>query len=206
MGYTALVENYDVLISWLLDYGSIALFILLALGIIALPIPEETLMVLSGILMAKECLPLGGTILAALGGSLTGITMSYWVGRTAGYYFLEKGKLWLGLSDHHLERAHNWFHRFGKWSLLFGYFIPGVRHFTGFTAGTTALDFRTFALFAYIGGILWVTTFLSIGYFFGDYVLDKAEKIDWRVDDFLTMGILLAAIGGIFYLYKRQKQ
>jgi membrane protein DedA with SNARE-associated domain len=50
---------------------------------------------------------------------------------------------------------------------VIGYFIPGVRHFTGFSSGMATLPFHHFALFAYSGALLWVTSFLTIGYFFG---------------------------------------
>ena len=42
---------------------------------------------------------------------------------------------YLRIREEHLNRAHTWFERAGHWSLTFGYFIPGVRHFTAYAAG-----------------------------------------------------------------------
>ena len=56
----------------------------------------------------------------------------------------------------------------GHWALTFGYFIPGVRHFTAYAAGMSELEAPQFALFAYSGAVLWVGTFLSLGYFLGE--------------------------------------
>lgn len=179
--------------SWLLNYGSIALFILLALGILALPIPEETLMVAAGAMIHNEMLRATPTLLAAYGGSICGMTLSYVLGATAGSYFLEKVAGKIGFSEHHLERAHHWFERFGTWTLMIGYFIPGVRHFTGFAAGTTRLEFSRFALFAYTGAILWASSFIALGYFFGDYVLEYVHRLNVRVDDVVTVSIVLIA-------------
>lgn len=192
---------------WLSEYGSIAIFILLALGIVAFPVPEETLMVFSGILMSNGSLPIHETILAAIGGSLCGITMSYVIGRTAGSFLIHKYGGWLGLTEEKLQIAHNWFEHYGKWSLFVGYFVPGVRHFTGLTAGTTNLDFRQFMLFAYTGGILWVTTFLSAGYFFGEYFLilfKKFSEFEVNVDWLIICGIIFATliIAGIYFWKK----
>ncbi len=50
-----------------------------------------------------------------------------------------------------MEKAHAWFRRAGHWSLTFGYFIPGVRHFTAYAAGMSELEYPPFALFAYGG-------------------------------------------------------
>jgi membrane protein DedA with SNARE-associated domain len=69
--------------------------------------------------------------------------------------------------DEHIRRVHDWFNRLGHWALMAGYFIPGVRHFTAIVAGTSKLELRSFMLFAYSGAVVWVSTFLFIGYHFG---------------------------------------
>ena len=51
--------------------------------------------------------------------------------------------------------------------MFFGYFIAGVRHFTALAAGMSSVRLKTFALYAYPGGLAWVASFVSIGYFLG---------------------------------------
>lgn len=153
---------------WLLHYGSFALFGLLAFGIIAFPVPEETLMLFAGLLMSQGRLSLTATPLAAIFGSICGISVSYLLGRTAGNYCIHRFGARVGLTESRLQKAHEWFEKFGTWTLMIGYFVPGLRHFTGFSAGTTNLEFNRFALFAYSGAVVWVSTFLTVGYFFGD--------------------------------------
>lgn len=162
-----LAENSSLSI-WLLEYGSFALFGLLAVGIIAMPVPEETLMVISGLLMSQGKLSIASTPFAALLGSICGITVSYFIGKTAGSYLLHRYGRFIGLTEKKLQKAHGWFERFGTWALVIGYFVPGIRHFTGLCAGSTDLEYPRFALFSYIGALLWVSTFLSVGFFFGD--------------------------------------
>lgn len=198
------IFSTETLSVWLIDYGSIALFILLALGILALPIPEETLMVAAGVMIQKGLLRATPTLFAAYGGSICGMTLSYVLGLTAGSYFLEKGTARLGLSRDHLERAHNWFERFGTWALMIGYFIPGVRHFTGFAAGSTRLEFSRFAFFAYTGALVWATFFIAIGYYFGNYVLETLHEVVVNVDDVVTLSILIIA-GLIIYRLSKDR-
>lgn len=162
---------------WLIQYGSFAIFGLLAVGIIALPVPEETLMVFAGVLMSQDKLSVVSAPIAAVLGSFCGISVSYYIGRTAGHYFFHKWGKWVGLTEKRLQKAHEWTERFGTWALLIGYFVPGVRHFTGFSAGTTDLEFNRFALFASLGACLWVSCFLSVGYFFGDYWVAVLTRI-----------------------------
>ena len=190
---------------WLTHYGSFALFFLLAVGILALPVPEETLMVIAGALIHHGELPMIYTIIAALLGSMCGITCSYFVGWSAGHFIVQRYGSWIGIGKKEIDKGHAWFERFGKWTLLIGYFIPGVRHFTGLIAGMTELKFKEFALFAYCGAILWVSTFLSIGYFFGSYCLAFCETLEIGLDDVLTLLLILAITFLIYFLYKIKK-
>lgn len=188
---------------WLLQYGSIALFLLLALGIIALPVPEETLMVIAGALISHQKLHVLPTFTAALFGSICGITCSYMLGRTTGHFLIYRYGKWVGIGHKQVERAHNWFARFGRWALFIGYFIPGVRHFTGFIAGTTTLEYKNFALYAYSGALLWVSLFLSIGYFFGDYCSELCTNFEFNIEDILSVFMLFSAIYSIYLLNRK---
>lgn len=179
---------------WLVQYGSFFLFLLLALGIIVLPVPEETMLLIAGVLIRHGELSLQGTILAACAGSMCGITGSYLIGRTLGLYFLCKYGKWVGITEGRLAKAHLWFEKFGKWAVFGGYFVPGVRHFTGLSAGATKLEFKKFALFAYSGAALWVSCFLSVGYCFGHVAIAMYENIEFSFDT----GIV--ALTGILFL------
>lgn len=163
---------------WLLNYGAVVLFFLLALGIVALPIPDETLLVFSGVLMSQGSFDIPVTIVAAIAGSVCGITLSYVAGRTGGIYLVHRYGSSVGITPERLQRVHEWFERYGKWTLTIGYYIPGVRHFTGISAGISGLEYSQFALFAYSGACLWVATFLSLGYFFGNVCFSFLEEMD----------------------------
>ncbi len=152
----------------LLKHGSITLFFLLALGIIALPIPDETLLVTAGFLIAKGKLMLFPTSIAAYLGSMTGISCSYLIGYTGGSFIITKYGHWIGLNEVRLARTRLWFNRMGMWALFIGYFIPGVRHFTGYLVGSVRIRYWHFARFAYSGAIVWATTFMTIGYLLGN--------------------------------------
>jgi len=158
----------DTILTWISQYGYGAIFVLLALGIVGLPVPDETLLVFCGYLISKGKLyPLLGW-LAAVGGSLSGISLSYVIGRSAGYEFVHRYGHYVHFTEDRLEQVKGWFNRIGHWLLTFGYFILGVRHFTALVAGMSKLRYSTFAAYAYPGGVLWVTTFLALGYYLGE--------------------------------------
>lgn len=191
---------------WITHYGSFALFVLLALGIFALPIPDETLMVFAGALIAHGKLEPIPTFIAAFLGACAGITISYAVGRTAGTFIIKNYGKWLHITEARMEKVHNWFERFGRWSLLIGYFIPGIRHLTGYAAGITVLEYKHFALFSYSGALVWVSTFLTAGYFLGN---KWSNIITWLEDQWfiIVCGLLVvAAIVGIIVWLKQRRR
>jgi membrane protein DedA with SNARE-associated domain len=153
------------LVGWLIRFGAPLLFFAQVFGIFGLPIPDELLLTVAGALIASGRLNLPSTVAAAFLGCLTGITMSYGVGRWVGLPVLHAR-----FTSHRetIERAQEWFRRFGGWLLTFGYFIPGVRHVSAIAAGSSGLDYRRFAAFAYAGGAIWCSVFLGLGYFAGD--------------------------------------
>ena len=179
-------------LAWITQYGYQAIFLLLVLGIVGLPVPDETLLTFTGYLVFKEHLSLTLAFVAALSGSICGITISYVLGRTFGIRLIHRYGKYLRIREEHLERAHAWFERVGYWSLTFGYFIPGVRHFTAYAAGMSNLKTQHFVLFAYSGACLWVTTFLTLGYFLGERWETVQKNID-HVFLICTAAIVIAA-------------
>jgi membrane protein DedA with SNARE-associated domain len=176
------VQQVDL---FLAHYGYFAIFGLLTLGIVGPWIPDETILVLSGLAVHRGELQLALTIASGFGGSFCGITLSYLLGRTGAIYVLERFKPLNRAVGKHVPQMENWFKRYGPWILFFGYFIAGVRHFTALTAGMTKLKYRTFALWAYPGGLVWVGCFVAIGYYLG---------AEWdRLARYFDRGALIAA-------------
>ena len=192
------------MLGWVTHYGSVSLFFLMMLGIIGLPIPDETLLVFSGYLIFKGTLNPLFTFSMALLGSATGITVSYLLGRIYGLKLIHRYGRYLHLTEARFWKVHNWFERAGRWSLFFGYYIAGVRHLTAMVAGASALEYPVFAGFAYCGAFTWVLTFLSLGYVLGDRWQGASERIHHYI---LVACLLLGAILGIYlltrFLWKR---
>ena len=187
-------------LAWITQYGYIAIFSLLVLGIVGLPVPDETLLTFSGYLVFQGHLSLGPALLSGFAGSACGITISYILGRTFGLTLIHKYGKYLRITEAHVEKAHVWFRRAGHWSLTFGYFIPGVRHFTAYAAGMSELEYRPFALFAYGGAALWAATFIGLGYLLGERWKSVQENIHHYFLGFTILGLVV----GLSYLAWRK--
>jgi membrane protein DedA with SNARE-associated domain len=171
---------------WITRYGYAALFLLLLLGILGLPIPDETLLTFAGYLIFKEQLAAGPSLLAAFLGSSCGITLSYALGRLLGPRALSRLGPLLHFNEAHVRATEAWIKRWGGYALLFGYFVPGVRHLSAIIGGASFMPFPRFARFAYSGAALWTTCFLALGYGSGEA---------WnRLLPFLHRGLVLLVV------------
>jgi membrane protein DedA with SNARE-associated domain len=192
------VQHIDL---FLAHYGYLAIFGLLMLGIVGPLIPDETILVLSGIAVHRGQLLPAATIAAGVAGSLCGITVSYVLGRTGVIYALERFEPLRRWVARHLPQVERWFERYGKWTLFFGYFIAGVRHFTALAAGLSKLRVRTFMLYAYPGGVVWVVCFVAIGYYLGA----EWEKLARRFERGALIVAGIVAVIAIAGWYLRRK-
>ena len=180
---------------WIATYGYPAIFVLLVFGIVGLPVPDETLLTFTGYLVFKGHLKLAPAFLSAFLGSSCGITLSYVLGRTFGIALIHRYGKYIHLTEARIARVHEWFERVGRFGLTIGYFIPGVRHFTAYAAGISALELPVFAIFAYSGAFIWASTFIALGYFLGDRWESTSAEIHRYV--LIACGVTLAV--GLVY-------
>lgn len=158
----------EQLMPWISSYGYPALFLLLVLGIVGLPVPDETLLTLTGYLIFKGTLHFLPSYVCAFFGTICGISLSYCIGRFGGVRMLMKYGGRLHVTQERIDRVHSWFSRWGHWSLTVGYFVPGVRHVIAIVAGSSRLELRIFSLFAFSGAFVWAGVFICAGYYLGE--------------------------------------
>lgn len=188
-------------VTQLLDkYGYIILFISLFLELLALPLPGEILMSYCGFIVFQGKLNLILCIIVSTLGVISGVTLSYFIGKKIGVKFFYKYGKYIHLGPEKLEKVDTWFDKYGNKLLIFTYFIPGVRHITGYTAGTTNLSYKKFSINSYLGAFIWVTTFIVLG---------KSLGANWNsvgkyIGRYLILGFLILIIAiGIIYLFKK---
>src|SRR5437016_8433997 len=173
---------------WIAHYGYPAIFFLLIGGIVGFPVPYQLLLIISGYLVLTGSLSMTPTLIAAILGSICGITISYFLGRSSGSY-LSKTRF----ASNRLENARKWFERFGGWTLVFGYFVPGIRNLIGFMSGMMRLEVRFFAPYAYAGAIVSSLTCVGMGYFLG-------SQASWVLGSIGRLGFFAIIVAVIFFI------
>ncbi|WP_340023451.1 DedA family protein [Paenibacillus sp. FSL K6-1096] len=149
------------------QYGYIAIFALLALGLLGLPVPDELLTLFVGYLSSTMVLDYSLSVLVCFIGSITGMMISYTIGLRVGQPVVDRYGKWVGLTPRRFASVKRWFFRFGNWTIFIAYFVPGIRHVTSYVSGISAMSFRKYLAVTVAGAFLWSLLFVSIGYLVG---------------------------------------
>jgi membrane protein DedA with SNARE-associated domain len=193
----------DAVFAGITHYGYVGIFGVLMLGIVGLPVPDETLLVFTGYLIFKHELDPVPAFASACLGSICGISVSYALGRTLGLYLVTRLGRFLHLEPEKLDQVRAWYEGKGRYGLVIGYFIPGIRHLGAYVAGSSNLPLPVFATYAYLGGVLWSSSFITIGYFLGD----EWEQMSASIHRYLLIGAAVATVAivlGLVLMRRRQ--
>ena len=164
-------------------YGILFLIIFIETGLVIMPfLPGDSLLFAAGMLCAIGAGALNIWILVPLliVAAIIGDNVNYYVGK----YFSEK-ILALKLRNKPLvkqewiDEVHKYFNQYGSKTIVIARFMPIIRTITPFVAGVGNMNHNIFLMYNIIGGILWVGSITTIGYFLGNvqWVEDNLEKI-----------------------------
>ncbi|MFI5247639.1 MAG: DedA family protein [Nitrospirales bacterium] len=188
---------------WIDHYGYGAIFALMMLGIVGLPVSDETILIFVGYLCFKGTLQLEPALATAFLGSASGISLSYAIGRFIGLPALLRFGHLIRLRPEHLAETQRWVERWGKYSLLVAYFIPGIRHLAAVILGASLLPPTVFARYAYTGALVWSAGFIGLGYLAGDEWIRLSPLLHRTGTVALLMILCMLAIALVLFLMRR---
>jgi membrane-associated protein len=103
--------------------------------------------------------------------AILGDIANYWIGRKFGHWVVMKfPKI---IKPEHLDKTHEFFNKHGGKTIIMARFIPIIRTFAPFVAGSGAMNFQRFMAYNILGAFLWVILLLPAGYFFGSIPIVK---------------------------------
>jgi len=106
--------------------------------------------------------------------AVLGDTVNYEIGKHFGRRILEYKKIKL-IKEEHLLKADEFVSKHGSKAVFLARFIPIIRTIVPFIAGMGKLEYKKFFKVNAIGGVIWVTLFLGLGYFFGNMEIVKSK-------------------------------
>jgi membrane protein DedA with SNARE-associated domain len=163
------------------------------------PLPGETILIASGILAQQNKLDLGDVILFGALGPVSGDQIGYWVGRKGGRPFVLRWGRYVKITHERLAGAERFFARHGGKAVFFARFFSGLRVFGALVAGMSRMHWGTFVFYNALGGAVWATAAVLVGYLLGGS-LGIVER--WLGKASLLLGIT-AVLAVILYVTYR---
>lgn len=183
-------------------FGYFGIILALLGGIIGLPLPDEILLTYIGYNVFEGRLHYFPTLFSGIIGAICGISLSYLLGAKLGLPFLKRYGPKIHITEERIHLTTKLFNKLGPYLLVIGFFIPGIRHITAYLAAINSYSFRRFAFFAFLGAILWVFTFITIGRKLGPQWHIVAHLIA-RCSSLILPLIVLCSISLILYWRKK---
>ena len=179
------------------QYGYTAVGVVVGVESMGIPLPGETMLVLSAIYASTHSdLHIFGVIGAAALGAILGDNVGYWLGREFGYPLLLRYGRYVGLTETRIKLGQYLFLRHGGKVVFFGRFIAVLRVLAAFLAGVNRMEWRSFLLANAAGGVLWSLVYGLGAYMFGS-ALFHAER---PVTILLVIAGLIIVIVAIRYV------
>lgn len=139
-------------------------------GVIGAPGSEPT-MLFAGFNVFQRHLSMFGIIVFGVLGDMIGASIAYAIGYFGRRELVERHGNKLHISVRKLDRAQDWFGRYGSWVIVVSRWIPFARAAFPYAAGVARMPFLRFLVFATIGSIVWIT---ALG------LLGNAVGSDWQ--------------------------
>ena len=170
-----------------------------ASAFVGVVVPGEISVILGGVLANQHKLALAAVLVAAIAGAIIGDTIGYWVGKRYGKQLLDKIPNRI-LKPEHVERSQHTIRQFGGRAVFLGRFTAALRALVPGMAGMSRVGYGKFLAWNALGGTLWATAFVVLGYLAGT----QYHRIE-HYANYIGLG-LLVAIGVFLYVRHRRNR
>ncbi len=152
------------------QYGYGALFGVLFAESFGLPLPGEAFLVTASFLAAQGQLNIWLVALTAWVAAVLGDNVGYAIGRYGGRRLVIRHGARVGINAERLNKTERFFAHYGPEIVIVARFFPVLRQLNGIVAGSAGMGWQRFASYNALGGLLWVGTWSSGVYYFGDQI------------------------------------
>lgn len=203
--FVDILLHLDKHLAWLVETFGVWTYVILFLivfcetGLVVTPfLPGDSLLFAVGALAATTgSLSVWVVYILLLVAAIAGDTLNYWIGHALGEKLLHsKQRL---VKKEHLERTHAFYEKYGGKTIIIARFVPIVRTFAPFVAGLGSMNYRQFIVFNIAGALLWITSLLFAGYYFGSLPIVKNNF------SLVVLAIIILSILPAVYEIVRQK-
>src|SRR5215469_6656664 len=159
-------------------------------------LPGDSLLVTAGVFSAAGTLKIGSLVPLVTLCAIVGDQVGYWIGRRAGrsLYHRPDSRFF---KRRHLQRAHDFYEKYGGKTVILARFMPIVRTFCPPVAGAAQMRYSRYLAFDIVGGCLWSAGLIVAGYFLGSVVPNIGQRIHWVIAVVVILSFLPAIVGAL---------
>jgi membrane-associated protein len=175
-------------------YVLLFLIIFLETGLVVTPyLPGDSLLFIAGTLAAAGMLNIWLLLVTLILAAILGDTLNYWIGYTFEMKVLEwKYSL---VKKEHLDETQKYFEKYGGFTIVIARFMPFIRTFAPFLAGIGRMRYSWFLGYNALGGVMWASLFLLVGYFVGNLPIVQAN---FSLITYAIIAVSLVALVSVF--------
>jgi membrane protein DedA with SNARE-associated domain len=179
----------------LAHYGYAAVFCLIGLESLGIPLPGETILITAAVYAATtQRLSIWAIFAVAAAGAIIGDNIGFWIGVKGGYRLALRYGPKVRLDQQKLKVARYLFDRQGAKLVFFGRFVSVLRTYAAFLAGTTRMRWPRFLAANAAGGILWAAIYTAAGYLFGGVLERLSLAIDLAFGGIAALAIAVGVV------------
>ena len=195
--------NLSELVQWAGLFGLAAIIFSETGLLVGVFLPGDSLLVTAGLFAARGYLNVYHLAPLLTLAAICGNSLGYFIGRTTGPRIFNRENS-LFFNKKHAMRAHAFYEKHGRKTIVLAQFMPIIRTFSPVIAGVGGMKFRHFMTFNIIGAIVWIWSMLWVGYFLGRYIPGIDQHIEIVIVIVVFLSILPGLIGG--YRARRAKR
>ncbi len=161
----------------------------------------ETIVLFAGFAAAQGLVDPLALLVAAWLGSFCGDQCYFWLGRQFGASLLDRFPRW----RHGVDTALNWLERYDTGFILTFRFVYGIRNFSSFALGLSAVRWKRFLRLNFAAAALWAACFVTVGYFLGHACRAVLGDLA-RWSGLAMLGVFVAIGGGMWLFHRAQRR
>ena len=168
-----LVKNYG---NWI--YAILFAIVFCETGLVVLPfLPGDSMLFAAGTIAAVGDMNIFVLIGLLIVAAILGDFVNFEIGKHFGQKLFSNPNSKI-FKQSYLQKTHDYYERYGGRTIIIARFIPIVRTFAPFVGGMGNMNYAQFARYNIVGAVLWVVSFTTLGYFFGQLSFVK-EHFSW---------------------------
>jgi len=194
------LHNLTELVQWAGIFGLAAIIFSETGLLVGVFLPGDSLLVTAGLLAARGYLNVYALAPLLTVAAICGNSVGYFIGRATGPRIFNRENS-LFFNKKHAIRAHEFYAKYGRKTIVLAQFMPIIRTFAPVVAGVGGMKFTQFITFNIIGAVIWIWSMVGIGYFLGSYI----PGIDQHIEIVIAIVIFISLLPGLISGYRARR-